>query len=205
MVVSHSADGTHFYMVRFHSHSLQLLAVALLEVDVPFCLPFGYGVHVKSCLGKLLIYLLPHLKVFERYSRPNHAMHILRLRMICDSHRLDCLLYYSRHRASPSGMHCCHGIMLRVVYNNRYAVGCGYTDTDAAHVGHHGIHTFEYHPADILGQTHKVLGNLPHCRAMSLVWHHEMSLVNTQFFTQQPTIGGNVINIVATIFIDIEG
>ena len=183
LVVSHGADIAHFYVLRLHSHLHQLLAVALLEVYMPLGLPFGYGVHIKSSLGKLLIHLLTHLEVVERYTRSNHAVQVFSLGMICQSHRLYCLLGNSRHSSPPSGMHCRHGMVLGVIYNNRYAVGSRYSYTYSAHVGHHGIHSFEYHLADILRKMHEILGDLPHYRSVSLMRHNEMGLINAKFLT----------------------
>ena len=204
MVVCHCANRAHFDIVGLYPHSLQLLSVAQLEVDVPFRLPFGYGIHVESCFGKLLIYFLSHLEVVERYTRAYHAMQLFGFGMIGDSHSLDSFLGYSCHCASPSCMHRCHCMVVGVIYNNRYAVGSRYSYAYTAHVGHHGIHAFEYHLAYIVGKMHEILSYLPHHHSMSLVRHHEMSLINAQFITQQTTVGDNVGRVITAIFIDVE-
>lgn len=143
------ADAGGMYVGGWYAALDQLEAVAQRQVDMPFhfsprqgCCPdvhrreaARYSLHVETCVAELVIHLVAHLERRERYARADGCAQRLRARRELVMHRRHHCLRDAFRRPAPPGMNRCGAMMLMVVYDNRYAVGGGDPDADAAHAG----------------------------------------------------------------------
>ena len=72
---------------------------------MPFCIPTGYGGHIETCVSKLLVHLVSHLKALQRDARAYDSLQLAGLRAISRLHLLDCFLDNALYRTPPSCMY----------------------------------------------------------------------------------------------------
>ena len=114
-----------------HTFLNELQLIASRKVNMPFRFLACNGRHIECSLLKSLIHFVAHFKRFERYSRANGGIEVLRLGAKGLCHGADCLLNNACNGAPPSCMNGCNGLLLRIIKQDRDAIGCRNTNAEA--------------------------------------------------------------------------
>ena len=101
---------------------------------MPLLEPLCYFFHREALLHKDFIYLITYFKVLQGDTWTYDGAHLFGLRSKCVSHCSYSLLRNTCHRTTPACMNGCNGMMVGIINNNWYTVGCRHTDTHVWHI-----------------------------------------------------------------------
>ena len=198
---------------------LEQLSVGELQVDVPFLLEqlrrvCGVGVaiylllcerrHVEGCLFESGVHLVAHFEVLPGYARSYNGFQLLRVGLVGDAHVGYRLAHDACQRTAPSGVNGCRCVVLLVVEQYGYAVGCRHSDAYALYVGEQRVDAFELHLAYLLGQGAELLAYDACLGAVCLVGQYDAVGVYAQLLSQQRAVGSHVLGLVAAVGVDVQ-
>ena len=101
-------------------------------------------------------------------------------------------------------MHHAGGMVLGIIYNNRYTVGSRHTDAYVCQVGHQGIDAFQGCLPGIFRQEEEGAAYLCDASTMHLMRHHQTVVADAERLGEQGSVSGDSLGTVAAIAVDVK-